>query len=176
MATFTRVFMMIFLPISYPVAKLLEFFLGKHHGIIYRRRELRELIKFHAKDGKGGGDLEEETVTMAQGALGLQDKVSAREFKLLEFCVCELLAEHSFYSILYVDCQRRHDSDRKHLHVTDHCETRCRYIGTNRSNRTFPYSRIQCDRSARPHCRFIWQNSKDQENPGSSSREILCFT
>lgn len=73
MATFTRVFMYIFMPLAYPVAKLLEFFLGKHHGIVYRRRELRELIKFHAKGGEGGGDLEEDTVTLAQGALGLQD-------------------------------------------------------------------------------------------------------
>ena len=59
---------------SWPVAKLLEYILGKHHGIIYRRSELRELIKMHAATAAGGGDLDIDTVTMAQGALDLAQK------------------------------------------------------------------------------------------------------
>ena len=61
-------------PIAWPIAKLLEYILGAHHGIIYRRSELRELIKIHAAGGEGGGDLDLDTVTMAQGALDLAQK------------------------------------------------------------------------------------------------------
>ncbi|RXK36611.1 hypothetical protein M231_06152 [Tremella mesenterica] len=74
MAWPVRILMWIAFPIAWPVAKLLEFILGAHHGIIYRRSELRELIKIHAAGGAGGGDLDLDTVTMAQGALDLAQK------------------------------------------------------------------------------------------------------
>lgn len=74
MAKPVRVLMWIAFPIAWPVAKLLEYILGAHHGIIYRRQELRELIKMHAAGGEGGGDLDLDTVTMAQGALSLAQK------------------------------------------------------------------------------------------------------
>lgn len=79
-APLVRVMIWVFFIVAYPVAKLLEWSLGAHHGIIYRRAELKELIKIHAQGGEGGGDLDLETVTMAQGALGLQDKVSVASF------------------------------------------------------------------------------------------------
>jgi metal transporter CNNM len=66
--------MYIAFPIAWPIAKLLEYILGAHHGIIYRRQELRELIKMHAAGEEGGGDLDLDTVTMAQGALSLAQK------------------------------------------------------------------------------------------------------
>jgi len=66
--------MWIAFPIAWPIAKLLEYILGAHHGIIYRRQELNELIKMHAAGGEGGGDLDFDTVTMAQGALSLAQK------------------------------------------------------------------------------------------------------
>ena len=78
MAKPVRVLIYFWYPIGWPVAKLLEWILGAHHGIIYRRSELRELIKFHAVGGEGGGDLDYDTVTMAQGALDLAQK-SVRE-------------------------------------------------------------------------------------------------
>jgi hypothetical protein len=49
--------------------------LGRHNGIVYRKQELRELLNLHARAGHHGGDLQDGTVTMAQGALDLQDKV-----------------------------------------------------------------------------------------------------
>ena len=77
MAKPVRIMMWIAFPIAWPIAKLLEYILGAHHGIVYRRSELRELIKMHAADGHGGGDLDNDTVMMAQGALDLaQKKVS----------------------------------------------------------------------------------------------------
>ncbi|KAI0086786.1 hypothetical protein BDY19DRAFT_329289 [Irpex rosettiformis] len=61
--------------VAWPVAKLLEFVLGPHHGIIYRRAELKELIAMHSSAGEHGGDLKIDTVTIIGGALDLQEKV-----------------------------------------------------------------------------------------------------
>ena len=61
--------------VAWPVAKLLEFVLGPHHGIIYRRAELKELIAMHSSVGEYGGDLKTDTVTIIGGALDLQEKV-----------------------------------------------------------------------------------------------------
>lgn len=74
MAPVVRLLMYAVFIIAYPVAKLLEYVLGAHHGIIYRRSELRELIRIHQAGMGGGGDLDFDTATMAQGALGLRDK------------------------------------------------------------------------------------------------------
>ncbi|KAF9495347.1 DUF21-domain-containing protein [Pleurotus eryngii] len=51
--------------ISWPTAKLLEFVLGSHHGIIYRRAEMMH----------HGGDLASDTVTIIGATLDLQEKV-----------------------------------------------------------------------------------------------------
>jgi metal transporter CNNM len=61
--------------VAWPVAKLLEWVLGPHHGIIYRRAELKELIAMHSSVGEYGGDLKTDTVTIIGGALDLQEKV-----------------------------------------------------------------------------------------------------
>lgn len=61
--------------VSWPVAKLLEFVLGSHHGIMYRRAELKELIAMHATTGELGGDLKTDTVTIIGATLDLQEKV-----------------------------------------------------------------------------------------------------
>ncbi|KAI0688488.1 hypothetical protein C8T65DRAFT_721507 [Cerioporus squamosus] len=61
--------------LAWPVAKLLELTLGPHHGIIYRRAELKELIAMHSNGGQLGGDLKTDTVTIIGGALDLQEKV-----------------------------------------------------------------------------------------------------
>ncbi|KAG6899096.1 hypothetical protein C0993_000940, partial [Termitomyces sp. T159_Od127] len=61
--------------ISWPVAKLLEWILGPHHGIIYRRAELKELIALHSSSSPHGGDLKIDTVTIIGATLDLQEKV-----------------------------------------------------------------------------------------------------
>ncbi|KAJ6558522.1 hypothetical protein DFH09DRAFT_1365173 [Mycena vulgaris] len=61
--------------VSWPVAKLLEFVLGSHHGIIYRRAELKELIAMHSSTQHHGGDLKMDTVTIIGATLDLQEKV-----------------------------------------------------------------------------------------------------
>ncbi|KAJ7497080.1 DUF21-domain-containing protein, partial [Mycena latifolia] len=61
--------------VAWPVAKLLEFTLGAHHGIIYRRAELKELIAMHSNTQHHGGDLKMDTVTIIGATLDLQEKV-----------------------------------------------------------------------------------------------------
>ncbi|KIJ37529.1 hypothetical protein M422DRAFT_177870 [Sphaerobolus stellatus SS14] len=61
--------------IAWPVAKLLELFLGPHHGIIYRRGELKELINLHSNVSPHGGDLKQDTVAIIGHTLDLQEKV-----------------------------------------------------------------------------------------------------
>ncbi|OSX62805.1 hypothetical protein POSPLADRAFT_1180890 [Postia placenta MAD-698-R-SB12] len=75
MAPYVRVLIWTLGIVAYPVAKLLELVLGPHHGIIYRRAELKELIAMHSNVGELGGDLNRDTVTIIGGALDLQEKV-----------------------------------------------------------------------------------------------------
>ncbi|KAI0739436.1 hypothetical protein C8Q80DRAFT_1198681 [Daedaleopsis nitida] len=75
MAGFVQVLIWTLGIVAWPVAKLLEFALGPHHGIIYRRAELKELIAMHSNIGELGGDLKTDTVMIIGGALDLQEKV-----------------------------------------------------------------------------------------------------
>ncbi|EJU04628.1 DUF21-domain-containing protein, partial [Dacryopinax primogenitus] len=77
MAPYVRVLIWALFIVAWPVAKVLEFVLGPHHGIIYRRSELKELINMHAAAEHMGGDLKGDTVTIVGGALDLQEKVAA---------------------------------------------------------------------------------------------------
>ncbi|KAI9510981.1 hypothetical protein F5148DRAFT_1281343 [Russula earlei] len=62
--------------IAWPIAKILELILGPHHGIIYRRAELKELIALHSSVGEYGGDLRSDTVTIIGATLDLQEKTT----------------------------------------------------------------------------------------------------
>jgi hypothetical protein len=80
--------------VAWPVAKILEFTLGPHHGIIYRRAgtispllssschdddpvELKELIALHSSVGEYGGDLRSDTITIIGATLDLQEKTTS---------------------------------------------------------------------------------------------------
>lgn len=75
MAFPTRIIMIILWPIAWPVSRILHWVLGPHHGIVYRRAELKELVTMHAASGGRGGDLNRDTVMIVGGALDLQEKV-----------------------------------------------------------------------------------------------------
>ncbi|TFK68901.1 DUF21-domain-containing protein [Pluteus cervinus] len=75
MAGFTMCLIYLLGIIAWPVAKLLEFVLGPHHGIIYRRAELKELIAMHSSQSTHGGDLKTDTVAIIGATLDLQEKV-----------------------------------------------------------------------------------------------------
>ncbi|KAL4071951.1 hypothetical protein V8B97DRAFT_1941719 [Scleroderma yunnanense] len=75
MAGFTQGLIYLLGIVAWPVAKLLELILGPHHGIIYRRAELKELIAMHSSMSPLGGDLKTDTVTIIGATLDLQEKV-----------------------------------------------------------------------------------------------------
>jgi len=75
MAFPTRIIILFLWPVAYPVSRLLHWVLGPHHGIVYRRAELKELVTMHAASGGRGGDLKGDTVMIVGGALDLQEKV-----------------------------------------------------------------------------------------------------
>ncbi|KAH9895027.1 hypothetical protein C8Q73DRAFT_692696 [Cubamyces lactineus] len=75
MAWFVRILILCIGILSWPVAKLMELILGPHHGIMYRRAELKELIALHSATGELGGDLQSDTVTIIGATLDLQEKV-----------------------------------------------------------------------------------------------------
>jgi metal transporter CNNM len=70
--------------VAWPVAKILEFTLGAHHGIIYRRAELKELIALHSSVGEYGGDLRSDTVTIIGATLDLQEKTAIHAMTKIE--------------------------------------------------------------------------------------------
>lgn len=75
MAGFTRGLIYLLGVFAWPIAKLLELVLGPHHGIMYRRGELKELIALHSSMSSLGGDLKTDTVTIIGATLDLQEKV-----------------------------------------------------------------------------------------------------
>ncbi|THH14931.1 hypothetical protein EW146_g5473 [Bondarzewia mesenterica] len=76
MAPVVRVLLWTLGLVAWPVAKLLEYVLGPHHGIIYRRAELKELIAMHSSMGVLGGDLRSDTITIIGATLDLQEKTA----------------------------------------------------------------------------------------------------
>ncbi|PWN88879.1 DUF21-domain-containing protein, partial [Acaromyces ingoldii] len=75
MAFPTRIVILVLWPVAFPVSRILHWVLGPHHGIVYRRAELKELVAIHAASGGRGGDLKGDTVMIVGGALDLQEKV-----------------------------------------------------------------------------------------------------
>ena len=53
---------------------LLEYILGPHSGVVYRRAELKELIAMHQTGGSHGGDLQADTAVIVGHTLDLQIK------------------------------------------------------------------------------------------------------
>jgi metal transporter CNNM len=62
--------MFILFPISYPIAKLLDWLIGHDSGTFFRRSELKELVQIHAE---GEGPLGLREVKMMRGVLQLGD-------------------------------------------------------------------------------------------------------
>lgn len=79
--------------IAWPIAKVLEWILGPHHGIVYRRPELKELIAMHAVHGTYGGDLTSDTVNVVGTALDLQGK-AVKEVSFPPSLISLVLAKH----------------------------------------------------------------------------------
>ena len=74
-----RVFMF---PIAWPIAKILDFFLGEEHGALYKKAELKEFVTLHGQTY--GGDLSADEVKIMQGALSLHTKTVDQVMTRLE--------------------------------------------------------------------------------------------
>eukprot|EP01006_Ploeotia_vitrea_P021393 TRINITY_DN53770_c0_g1_i1.p1 TRINITY_DN53770_c0_g1~~TRINITY_DN53770_c0_g1_i1.p1 ORF type:complete len:498 (-),score=278.69 TRINITY_DN53770_c0_g1_i1:52-1491(-) len=73
-----KVFMFLLYPLSYPIAKLLDYLLG-HEGshFLFRRSELEALVDVHAKETSAHGNLSIDEVLILKGTLSLQRKTVA---------------------------------------------------------------------------------------------------
>ncbi|KAG0075190.1 hypothetical protein BGZ93_003672 [Podila epicladia] len=66
------VLMYLMSPVAYPIAMLLDYWLGVHHGTTYRRTELKTLVSLHQVDGIG--ELTDDEVTIIASVLDLKEK------------------------------------------------------------------------------------------------------
>lgn len=108
MAGFTKFLIYAMGVIAWPVAKLLEFVLGAHHGIIYRRAELKELIAMHSSHATHGGDLKTDTVTIIGATLDLQEKVVKQAMTPISDVFMLSIDSKLDYNLLKKICQTGH--------------------------------------------------------------------
>ncbi|KAJ3562519.1 hypothetical protein NP233_g9515 [Leucocoprinus birnbaumii] len=94
--------------VSWPVAKFLELLLGPHHGIIYRRAELKELIAMHDSHEAHGGDLKTDTVTIIGATLDLQEKVVRQAMTPIDDVFMLSIDSKLDYELLNKICQTGH--------------------------------------------------------------------
>ncbi|CAO1627269.1 unnamed protein product [Sympodiomycopsis kandeliae] len=64
--------MLIFSPVAWPTAKLLDWCLGEDHGTAYRKAELKTFVSLHQT--LGAENLSEDEVTIIRAVLDLNDK------------------------------------------------------------------------------------------------------
>ncbi|KAF8063504.1 hypothetical protein FPV67DRAFT_248565 [Lyophyllum atratum] len=107
-AFFTKCLIIVMGVIAWPVAKLLEFVLGPHHGIIYRRGELKELIAMHSSHATLGGDLKIDTVTIIGATLDLQEKVVRQAMTPIDEVFMLSIDSKLDYDLLKKICQTGH--------------------------------------------------------------------
>jgi metal transporter CNNM len=65
-----RLSLMLLYPVAYPTARLLEWMLGRAHGVVYKRAELKELVSIMG----GRIELAPDEVKIIRGVLELRDK------------------------------------------------------------------------------------------------------
>lgn len=61
-------------PISWPIAKLLDYLLGEDHGTTYKRSGLKTLVSLHRSIGEAAHQLTEDEVTIVTSVLDLKEK------------------------------------------------------------------------------------------------------
>jgi len=74
-APFVLLLMWIFAPISWPIAKLLDYLLGEDHGTTYKKAGLKTLVTLHKSNGEIQDEgLNEDEVSIISGVLDLKAK------------------------------------------------------------------------------------------------------
>jgi len=71
-AWFVYILRFLVYPVAYPISKILDFFLGKNQGALYKKAELKEFVTLHGQIH--GGDLTADEVKIVQGTLSLHNK------------------------------------------------------------------------------------------------------
>lgn len=69
-------------PIAWPIAKFLDYILGKETGALYKKAELKEFVTLHGESH--GGDLSPDEVKIVQGTLSLHSKSIEKVMTKLE--------------------------------------------------------------------------------------------
>ena len=72
--------MVLFFPVSFPIAKLLDCLLGSDHATFFRRAELKALVSLHGPDAEEQPEDEAEKLTMDEVLI---IKVSSRHLETL---------------------------------------------------------------------------------------------
>lgn len=67
---FTKFFMFVTSPLSYPISKVLDYILGEEIGNVYNRERLKELVRVTTD----GNDLDKDEVNIISGALDMKKK------------------------------------------------------------------------------------------------------
>ncbi|XP_014664440.1 PREDICTED: putative DUF21 domain-containing protein At1g03270 isoform X2 [Priapulus caudatus] len=96
MSPLVYLLMVVLLPISYPLAKLLDCLLGTEHASFFRRAELGVLVDLHGDEHiENEEPLTEDEVLIIQGALQMRDKTVKDSMVPLESVFMILQAGHS---------------------------------------------------------------------------------
>lgn len=74
MSTPVLLLMYITAPISWPIAKLLDWILGEDHGTLYKKSGLKTLVTLHKSLGEISERLNQDEVTIITAVLDLKDK------------------------------------------------------------------------------------------------------
>lgn len=72
-----RLLVLICFPVAYPISKLLDYLLGHENKALFRRAELKTLVKLHGNEAGKGGELTRDETTIIAGALELMEKTAA---------------------------------------------------------------------------------------------------
>ncbi|KAI8059127.1 hypothetical protein BC940DRAFT_248122 [Gongronella butleri] len=72
-ANFVLVLMYLMCPLGYPTALLLDYFLGKNHGTVYKKAGLKTLVSLHRSEDTADG-LTEDEVQIIGSVLDLREK------------------------------------------------------------------------------------------------------
>ncbi|CAO3600397.1 unnamed protein product [Absidia cylindrospora] len=72
-STLVLVLMYMMCPLGYPTALLLDYFLGKNHGTVYKKAGLKTLVSLHQSEDSTDG-LTEDEVLIIESVLDLRDK------------------------------------------------------------------------------------------------------
>lgn len=83
-AWFVRLLMILTAPISWPIAKVLDWVLGPDHSALFRRAQLKTLVDLHGEQEGLGGTLTEDEIHVIRGALDLTNKTAMKSMTPLD--------------------------------------------------------------------------------------------